>query len=388
MKHAVISGLLASGADCQDAGIVPTPTLGLSASAFNAAIMITASHNPPQYNGLKLINPDGSAFGEGQQKQLEEIILQDDSVTSEWDGLGSVIVCADAVPRHIERISRDFNGKINAKVVLDCGCGAGSVITPYLLKHLGCDVMGIDCYPSGFFPRRIEPKESTLENLMRAVKEYGADVGIAHDGDADRMMAVDDKGRFIPGDKLLVLLAQDMNAKDIVTTVDASMAIDEAGFSVRRTKVGDTFVSDSLLKEGGDFGGEPSGSWVFPEISLCPDGIYAAARIASIASRNKLSEMVDAIPDYFLLRGSLDSQGLGMAEMESSLQNLEPLSVDKIDGLKLNFIDGWMLVRSSGTEPKIRLTVEGRTEERMRELYDSGIRIISNCAAGNREMEL
>jgi phosphoglucosamine mutase len=277
----------------------------------------------------------------------------------------------------------DFPGGLKLKVVLDCGCGAASVVTPFLLRKLGCEVMEINCYPSGSFPHGIEPNESNLEDLIKIVGESGADLGIAHDGDADRMMAVDDQGQFISGDKLLVLLARSSGAKEVVTTIDSSMAIDEIGLRVRRTRIGDTYVSDEL-KNGGDFGGEPSGNWIFPNVSLCPDGIYAAAQIAAIASQQKLSELVDGIPGYPLLRGSVSSNGVVMSHLESGLMAMEPLEVSDIDGIKLEFKDGWLLIRASGTEPKIRLTAEAKTETRAYQLYDSGIRIINGCT-GNKE---
>ena len=242
----------------------------------------------------------------------------------------------------------------------------------------------LNCYPSGFFPHAIEPTESNLGDLIRATREFSADLGIAHDGDGDRMMAVDDKDRFIPGDKLLALFAQETEAKRVVTTIDASMTIDEMGFSVTRTRVGDTCVSEEL-KKGGDFGGEPSGSWVFPSISLCPDGIYAAARLVAMASRQKLSQLVDGIPRYPLLRGSISSEGVVMSKLERQLVAMEPLSVNNSDGTKLSFEDGWLLIRASGTEPKIRITAEAKGGARVRQLYDNGIRLIKECVEDNKE---
>ena len=259
--------------------------------------------------------------------------------------------------------------------MVDAGCGAASEITPRLLEKLGCEVVTLNCYPSGFFPRGIEPVADNLKELCNLVKESGAAVGIAHDGDADRMMAVDEQGRFITGDVMLAILARAVGAKDVVTTLDASLAIDEMGLKIRRTKIGDTFVSEELRK-GGDFGGETSGAWIFPTISLCPDGIYAAAQIAALAAKYKLSEVVDAIPVYPLFRGSVDSQGLAMSQLETKLKTLKPLSVSNIDGMKLNFNDGWLLVRPSGTEPKIRITAEAKTEARARQLYDSCLEAI------------
>jgi len=204
-------------------------------------------------------------------------------------------------------------------------------------------------------------------------------LGIAHDGDADRMMAVDDKGRFIPGDKMLAILARDSGSKDIVTTLDASLNIEEMGFKVRRTPVGDPYVSEEL-KKGGGFGGETSGAWVFPQISLCPDGIYAAARIASIASREQLSVLVDSLPSYPLLRGSILGDRANVEKAKDRLMaRLKPVSMDTLDGLKLNFKDGWLLVRPSGTEPKIRITAEARSEAAARKYYESSVKIIEGA---------
>jgi len=375
MKHAVTSGLFAAGARCSDAGMVPTPTLALAAREFAAGVMITASHNPPEYNGIKLLNPDGSSFGSAQQEQLEKMVLSDSSdVVLSADISGSTIY-DKAIEQHIERILRDFPGKYNVKAVVDAGCGAASVITPSLLGKMGCEVIAINCNPYGFFPRGIEPVESNLGDLMQAVRENSADLGIAHDGDADRMMAVDDRGRYVSGDRLLVLFARAAGAREVVTIVDASMAIDEAGFNVRRTRVGDTCVSEEMGR-GGDFGGEPSGSWIFPGISLCPDGIYAAAQAVAIAGEASLSELVDSVPSYPLLRGSID--GKAAIDMEAALMSLEPIAVSNTDGIRLHFQDGWLLVRTSGTEPKMRLTAEAKTEAKARQLYNKGAEIIEN----------
>jgi len=378
MKHALISGLLAAGSRCYDAGVVPTPTLALATREFGAGVMITASHNPPEYNGIKLLSPDGSGFDSYQRRQIEEIISSDSFSVARWDDIKNGNIYNGAIEQHIERILRNFPAQLKLKVVVDCGCGAASVVTPYLLRKLGCEVVGLNCYPSGFFPRDIEPTEANLVDLVKATRELGADLGIAHDGDGDRMMVVDDRGRFVSGDKLLAILAQEAGAKEVVTTIDASMAINEMGFSVTRTRVGDIYVSEEL-KRGGDFGGEPSGCWVFPSISLCPDGIYAAAQVVAIASRHKLSQLVDSLPYYPILRGSISSQRVVMSKLEQRLVAMKPLSVSNIDGIKLNFDDGWLLIRASGTEPKIRLTVEAKSEARVRQLYDSGIRTIKDC---------
>ena len=381
VKHAFIAGLLVAGSRCADAGVMPTPTLALATRKFQAGAMATASHNPPEYNGIKLLNADGSAFDAKQREQIETMIQDDSLAAVPWGQIESSRIANGAIEEHIDHIVSDFPGGLKTRVVLDCGCGAASVITPYLLRRLGCEVVALNCYPSGFFPHPIEPTEDNLKDLLRATREFGADVGIAHDGDADRMMAVDERGRFIPGDKLLALFARQMAAKKVVTTLDASMVIDEMGFTVTRTKVGDIYVSEEL-KKGGDFGGEPSGAWVFPRNSLCPDGIYAAAKVAAIAGQQKLSQLVDSLPDYPLLRGSLTMAEVALDNLSNRLLALEPLSVSDIDGIRLNFGDGWLLIRPSGTEPRVRVTAEARSDARVRELYDSAVSALKDCVKG------
>jgi phosphoglucosamine mutase len=376
LRHALISGLLASGASCSDAGVIPTPTLAFAAAGFKAGIMITASHNPPQYNGLKLLNPDGSAFSAEQQKQIEDLISGIAPLNICWDVMQPGEVFSTAVDKHITRITKVFPSGIKLRVVVDSGCGAAYFITPHLLTLLGCEVTAINCRPDGFFPHDVEPVETNLGDLIHAVKSSGADLGIAHDGDADRMMAVDDLGRFISGDKLMAIFARSAGYKNIVTTIDASMCIDEMNLKVRRTRVGDPYVSEEL-KKGGEFGGEPSGAWIFPHISLCPDGIFAAAQIAAIASRTKLSKLVDQLPAYPVIRGNISGVLSSMDQIKDRLiSTLKPVSFDVIDGLKLNFQDGWLLVRPSGTEPKIRLSCEAKSQSLASYYYESGLKIV------------
>lgn len=377
MKHAIISGLLASGASCRDAGVTPTPTLAYATKEFAAGVMVTASHNPPEYNGIKLLNPDGSSFTVKQQEQIEAAVLDASPDTAGWQDVGLCGLYEGAVDKHIDFILARFPDGLKLRVVVDAGGGAASEVTPPMFQQLGAEVILLNCTPDGFFPRAIEPTAANLVELCRKVRETKADLGIAHDGDADRMMAVDDHGEFIPGDKLLVIFARQLGVKDLVTTLDASMAIEEMVGNVRRTRIGDTAVSEEL-RNGGEFGGETSGSWIFPEISLCPDGIYAAARLAAITAEQRLSDLVDGMPSYPLLRGSTASGGVDMARLELNLKALEPLSVSNTDGIKLGFRDSWLLVRPSGTESKIRITAEASSEDSARQLYESCLQAIKN----------
>ena len=388
MRYAFLSGLLSTGAAAAHTGVIPTPTLAYATRHFEAGAMITASHNPPQYNGIKLINPDGSAFDSAQREQVEQMVSTKSSKTARWEEIKNCTDYPEAVAQHVERILEDFPTKLKLKVVVDCGCGAASAVTPYLLTRLGCDMIPLNCQPSGYFPREIEPVPETLGELASTVKSEGADLGVAHDGDGDRIAVVDEKGRFVAADKLLALFARQLGARVVVTTVDASMLIDELGFEVIRTRVGDAFVSDELRRRAardieGEFGGESSGCFIFPRVSLCPDAIYAAAKIVQIASEHRISALVDQIPSYPILRGAVPGDKATMDEVENSLKRQVESGgrLETTDGLRLAFGDGWLLIRPSGTEPKIRITAEATSEKRAEQLYNLGLTTIEECLA-------
>ena len=375
MKYALLSGLLASGSGAWDVGMVPTPTLAYAVRKYDAGAMVTASHNPPRYNGLKLWNPDGSAFDSSQRARIEGMIGKGGVTVAPWEGLGDVGTDDGAIEEHLDRIAADFPSKLKIKIVVDSGCGVASLATPYLLRRLGADVITLNSHTTGLFPRGLEPIPENLGKLMTVVKDTGAGLGIAHDGDGDRMMAVDEKGRFVPGDKLMALFAQALGSKKIVTTVDASMAVDDLGLNVVRTRVGDAFVSQEM-RSGGELGGEPSGCWIFPNVSYCPDGIYAAALIARLAGDGDISRLVDGLPSYHTIRGSLASNGTRMDGLRERMGEMRPQAISDLDGLKLTFPDGWLLIRPSGTEPLIRVSAEARTGARARELYRDAVRAV------------
>ncbi len=370
VKYALISGLLATGADTYDAGVVPTPTLAKAGKGFDCTAMITASHNPPEYNGIKLLNPDGSPFTASQQQFIENNLENRYLPPVDYVKSTRLKTYTTAVEEHIAAIRKQIPCSFNSiKVVLDPAGGAATSITEKLLREIGCDLTVINGEPAGIFPRPAEPTAENLVQLCEKVKETGAALGIAHDGDADRVMAVDDKGRFIPGDKLLCMFADFYKATELVTTVDASMAIEERGYKTYRCPVGDNNVTEEMLKRNIAFGGETSGAWVFSEMSLCPDGIYGAAVLLELASMRKLSEWADSIPSYPMIRKSIKTT-IDFSDLENVLTSYwKNASLDKIDGLKYSFDDAWVLIRKSGTEPKVRITIEGKNNLRVNELY-------------------
>jgi len=360
LEHAVIAGMLSAGATVYSCGIAPTPTVAHAAGCVDAGCMITASHNPESYNGMKLLNPDGSSFTLRQQAAIEEAI--EETHLADWDRQGHASP-VDAVEAHREAILDKVSLPRPVTTVLDCGNGAGSVITPDLLAGAGATVIGLNCNVSGRFARPSEPLEINLPYVGEIIRKRDAACAVIHDGDADRMMAFDERGRYIDGDHLLMLFASYLDRKKVVTTVDASMAIEEVA-EVHRTPVGDSFVSEELLTWG-DFGGEASGSWIFPEHSYCPDGVYAAALLCEIASEWSIAEELDRMPRYTLLRESyrIPSPGKVMAALGAG----EPTH-----GVRFEDEDGWYLIRASGTEPKVRITAEGRTPAKAKEMLDRG----------------
>jgi len=384
ISQALIAGITSAGSSIHFAGMVPTPTLARAAKSFDCGLMVTASHNPPEYNGVKMWNPDGSAFDTKQMIDVEGLISRKEFNRSDWRGVGKAFDHEGAIEAHIESIVRSL-GTFDCKVVVDCGCGATSVVSPLLLRKLGCEVFAINAQPDGFFPGRSpEPTEDQLKDLKDAVLRKGADVGIAHDGDGDRMVAVDESGRFIGGDKLLALFASRSGAKGMVAPVDASMVLDDiVKGAVVRCRVGDVYVSEALKRSQLEFGGEPSGTFIFAKETYCPDGIYAGALLAKMAGDERLSDVVDALPSFPASRESFSFDSSKRKILEARIASeMESVKCDRLltlDGFRTDYEEGWFLIRVSGTEPKLRVTAEARSEEELKRLKGIYGSIVKRC---------
>jgi len=364
LSNLVTAGIMSNGGTVHCAGIVPTPTVAFCTRFVKAGCMITASHNPEEYNGLKLFNPDGSSFTKQQQRETEELLTV--RGYTDWCHLGKELRI-DALTPHKKAILEKVTITPEISVIIDCGNGAGGMVTPALLSEAGINTIPVNCNPSGHFARPSEPLPEHLPYLGDLVRKTGADCAVVHDGDADRMMAFDNRGRYVDGDHLLMIFTKYMDAKTVVTTSDASMIIDDIA-EVRRTPVGDAYVSEELIR-GGDFGGEPSGAWIFPKISLCPDGPFAAALFCEIASEWDIAEEIDAMPHYPILRESFPTSA--SREILSKLGATSPT-----DGIRLTEENGWCLIRASGTEPKIRITAEGRDMTQAKTMLAKGKELI------------
>lgn len=360
LAHLVTAGITGSGGTVRFAGIVPTPSVAFASRLAQAGCMITASHNPEEYNGMKLFNRNGSSFTGTQQAETENLLGA--FHWTGWEHQGREIAF-DAITPHKTAILDRVDIPHDGRVILDCGNGAGCTLTPSLLADAGLKTSCINCNPSGHFARPSEPLQENVSYLGDLVKKTGARCAVIHDGDADRMMAFDNRGRYISGDHLLVLFARYLGANHVVTTSDASMIIEDVA-EVKRTPVGDAYVSEELLN-GGDFGGEPSGAWIFPKISFCPDGPFAAALFCEMSFEWDIAEEIDNLPIYHTVRESYTCENA--RELVRSLGVASPT-----DGIRVAEEDGWYLIRASGTEPKVRITAEGKTPATAKALLEKG----------------
>ena len=388
LDQAITAGLLESGVNVVKIGMVPTPLVGYATEKLDAdaGIMLTASHNPSQYNGIKLWNKNGMAYTSAQEAKIEEIYAEKSYISVTWDKVGSMSVNNEIKGQYIDDLVSMVDIKEGLKVVIDCASGAGSEISPLVFRKAGCEVTTLNSQPDGFFPgRNPEPNAENLGNLMKTVVAIGADLGIAHDGDADRMITVDEKGNISPFDSLLALISKEFEG-DIVTTVDAGLCMDESvKGEVLRTPVGDVNVAEVIIEKNAAFGGVPSGTLRHPDFCLCPDGILSGLRMAEIVSRDgKLSDLLAQIPSYPNIREKItcskEAKIKVMENMEELLKDAfdDIVDVNSLDGVRLTFADdSWVLVRPSGTEDYIRITLESRDPQRAEEIKDICVKIIN-----------
>ncbi|WP_276245841.1 phosphoglucosamine mutase [Haladaptatus sp. YSMS36] len=386
LTDALVAGLRESGTDVVDIGLAATPTVARAVAAEDAAagVSITASHNPAPDNGIKLWNPSGQAFDEAQREAVTERIREEYFEPVGWEGLGTRIE-RDGAERHVQTLVDAVDLAEPLSVIVDVGNGAGGV-TAEALARLGCEVETLNAQPDGRFPGRpSEPTAETCKSLCQLVGASDADLGIAHDGDADRMMAVTGAGEFISGDILLALFSLDAagEGERVAAPVDTSLVVADLladqGASLTRTKVGDVYVAERATEPDVVFGGEPSGAWIWPEETLCPDGPLAAVRLVELASKRPLAERVGDIEPYPIRRTSLEVENKDelMAAIEARVHN-EFDDVQTLDGVRVDLGDAWFLLRASGTQPLIRVTAEARDPGRADEVFERATGIVAD----------
>jgi len=287
------------------------------------------------------------------------------------------------------------NVKLNEKwhVIVDTGCGATCHIAPASLQSLGCKITAINAQPDGFFPGRSpEPNSESLKPLAKIVEDLGGDIGVAYDGDGDRVAFVDEEGCFVDFDRVLAAYAAHIvnrhSSRVVVTNVEASMCVEKMveahGGKVVRTKVGDVYVAEAMKRCDAVFGGEPCGAWIHPQFHFCPDGILSSVLLLkALEDEDKvLSEFVSEVPKYQTVRENVacknEVKHKVMKKVEGGLRVLFPScrQVSTVDGVCLSLEDGWILVRASGTEPFIRLTVEGESLKAAEGIMEKGVMLV------------
>ncbi|GAB7017233.1 phosphoglucosamine mutase [Halostagnicola bangensis] len=391
LLDALAAGICECGSDVLEieGEIAATPTVARAVgwAGADAGVVVTASHNPPEDNGIKLWTPSGKAFGPDRRATIVERIESEAYEFAAWDETGSRTTLSGAIESHASAVRSSVDVSEPVSVVVDVGNGAGQ-ITAGVLDDLGCSVQTLNAQPDGAFPGRpSEPTAETLGALETLVGKSDADLGVAHDGDADRMMAVDETGTFVPKDSLLALFARE-EASDgdrVAAPVDTSLAVEDAladrGASLVRTKVGDVFVAQRATDDDVVFGGEPSGAWIWPEETLCPDGPLAACKLVElVAARGSLSELEAEIDTYPIRRGTIESD-----EKASLMKRVERRviddynDVDTRDGVRVETPNGWFLLRASGTQPIVRVTAQARRFERAAELFDEATELVQTA---------
>jgi phosphoglucosamine mutase len=385
LEDALVSGLLSTGTDVFLADIVPTPVLAYATKALGADIgfMLTASHNPPQYNGIKVFNSESLSYTDADQETVEKIVADENFAMADWRSLGKTTPI-DASTVYLSAVKKVVTLKKRWNVVVDPGCGAAFNVGPQMLKTIGCKVTSLNAQPDGYFPaRKSEPTAETLLDLAKTVKTLHADIGVAFDGDADRVAFVDENGVFVNFDRSLAAFgAFALKRKGgglVVTNVEASMCVEtmaeKYGGKVVRTRVGDIYVSEAIKRVRAVFGGEPCGAWVHPQIHLCPDGpLSAALFLKALEDEGKtVSEFIGEVPEYITKRENIVCRN---EQKYKIVEKLGDTDFSTVDGARVALKNGWLLVRASGTEPLIRLTVEGESQEAAKDITQKATALI------------
>ncbi|MCZ2150961.1 MAG: phosphoglucosamine mutase [Bryobacterales bacterium] len=390
LKHAVACGLLATGCEVVDVGIQPTPTIQIYIGATRArgGISVTASHNPPEYNALKLFNHEGLFFNHYERRELLDIFYESEfrTATNE-EMLGVYRDYETPMNMHVGRILRHVDAaRLKARrfrVALDGVNGAGSVLScRFLEKDLGCDLRAISVDPAKPFPREAEPRPDTLGDLQELVRRERAEIGFGQDPDGDRLAVVDEQGHVLDNDDVLALAVDAILTAmpgDVVVNLTTSSVIDDIalmhGRKCYRTPVGEANVVEMMQATRSVIGGEGSnGGIIFPAVQYCRDSYTGMAVLLDLMERTgkTVSELAARLPRYYRRSGKVAFEHGRLGPLMQALEDSFPdARMDRTDGLKLILPQAWIHVRASNTEPLLRVAIEAKAEQQVEELYGS-----------------
>jgi phosphomannomutase/phosphoglucomutase len=389
LAKAVVSGLTATGCNVLFAGMAPTPALQYAVKKHGTAggVIITASHNPPEYNGIKVIWRDGVEVSCEQELKIEKVYFEEEARYADWNALGSVQDLPGLIDEYVDAIKTHVNvpriARRNYSVVVDAANSVGGLAAPLLLRDLGCRVTTINANIDGTFPGRPpEPRPENLDKTASAVKAIEADVGVAFDGDADRSVFIDEQGEIRSGDETFALVEkhflEENKGEKIVTPISSSTLVEDIarayGGELVWTKVGSVTVSQTMKKLKAKLGGEENGGIFYGPHHPVRDGAMATALMLDIMAKTKqkLSTLLAGLPKYFLEKDKVECpEELKQKVLQSLIKQLKNAKTSTVDGVKVWFDDkSTMLIRPSGTEPIYRLYAEAKTRERALKLIN------------------
>jgi phosphomannomutase/phosphoglucomutase len=394
-SKAVIAGLTATGCNVYFTGMAPTPALqfAIKNHCMDGGVIITASHNPPEYNGIKVIWKDGIEVSHKQENEIENIYFENNPVFAEWNKLGASQELSAVIDEYIEAIKNHVNiSKIAEKkyhVLVDAANSVGGLAAPKLLRNLGCKVTTINANIDGTFPGRLpEPRPENLQEMARTVMAVGADLGVAFDGDADRSIFVGENGEIYWGDKTFAAIEKQFLLEhpnsEIVTPVSSSTLVKDVAETYKGkivwTKVGSVTVSQKMKEVKAKLGGEENGGVFYGPHQAVRDGSMTTALILDIMAKTgrKLSELIAEQPQYFIEKGKVEcSEDKKEKVLEKLLEQLKGWKISTIDGAKIWFEDkSAILIRPSGTEPTYRLYAEAKNKEKALKLIKDYSKIL------------
>jgi phosphomannomutase/phosphoglucomutase len=392
LENAAVAGLQSVGADVDRLGVVPTPGAQAYAEGEGVpAVMVTASHNPAEYNGVKLVGSDGVELAVDDLERVERKFSTEQFDDADWAGVGGDHTVESARREYVDQllaaVDREAIAGADLTVALDPGHGAGALTSPEFYRKLGCGVVTVNSQPDGHFPgREPEPVREHLGALGDLVRAADADVGIAHDGDADRAIFFDETGEYVEGDAALAALAEaELGESDTtVSAVNVSQRLvdvcERTGAALELTPIGSTQIMTRIrqLEAEGEHvpvAGEGNGGIIFPDYRTTRDGAYTGARFLELLADRPASEVVAPYDDYHNVRVNVHYDG--DAERDALLNAAEERALDAdadrttIDGYRLDYGDAWVLVRPSGTEPVVRIYAESTDRDHAEELADA-----------------
>ncbi len=390
LARVVAGALISTGVKVYDAGLTPTPALQyiVKHDGFDGGVMITASHNPREYNGIKVIASDGIEVPRDKERVIEDIFFEQRFHRVDWRSLAETVypypfVNEKYVKAVVSHVDRELIAKRGFRVLIDPANSVGAITSPWVAKLLGAKPITINGHLDPWFPgRNPEPTPETLVETSRVVKAVGADMGIAHDGDADRAIIIDDKGRVQWGDRTAALLCRFLAGKHpdlprrVYTAISSSIVIEDVlrklGIEVVWMKVGSVDISRRLAAEGGLAGFEENGGFMYPLHHPVRDGAMTLALMLQLMAeeRRPLSELYDELPQYHLIKTKIPmSRDKALRVVERVKEEFRGAGhMITIDGVRVNAEDYWFLVRPSGTEPLLRIMLEAKTREKAEEI--------------------